>query len=93
MIEVLLFDFFDVIHADHQKAWLAAHGYKREGGFAEASDLLDAGQIDFEAYLVRYAALAGTTPAAAKRWKKQMFFLVIFSLEISRGSWLVRFPG
>lgn len=64
MINVLLFDFFDVIHADHQKAWLAAHGYKREGGFAEASDLLDAGQIDFEEYLARYAALADSSPAA-----------------------------
>lgn len=59
MYKVIIFDFFDVIHRDHQKAWLAHHGYKREGGFAEASDLLDHGKIDFEEYLARYGKLSG----------------------------------
>ena len=59
MIKVILFDFFDVIHRDHQKAWLAANGFKREGGFAEASDLLDRGEINFDEYLERYGKSSG----------------------------------
>jgi len=63
MMQAILFDFFDVIHRDHQKAWLAANGFKREGGFAEASDLLDNGSISFEEYLERYASLSQRTTA------------------------------
>ncbi|HWT56012.1 MAG TPA: HAD family phosphatase [Candidatus Microsaccharimonas sp.] len=67
MIQAVVFDFFDVIHKDHQKAWLAANGYKREGGFAEASDLLDRGQITFDEYLERYGKLSGKTPEQVRR--------------------------
>lgn len=59
MYKAILFDFFDVIHRDHQKAWLAQNGFTREGAFAEASDLLDEGLINFEEYLQRYAKASG----------------------------------
>lgn len=61
MIQAVIFDFFDVIHADPQKAWLKAHGYKREGAFAEASDLLDLGEITYDEYISRYAGHSGKT--------------------------------
>jgi HAD superfamily hydrolase (TIGR01509 family) len=61
--KVVLFDFFDVIHADHQKAWLAHNGYKREGEFAAASDSLDRGLIDFQEYASRYGKASGRSAA------------------------------
>jgi len=54
-INTILFDFFDVVHADHQKAWLKKNGYTREGEFAAASDDLDRGLIDIHEYFERYA--------------------------------------
>lgn len=53
--ETYFFDFFDVIHADPQKAFLAEHGLQRDGAFAEASDMLDTGQITTEQYIEIYA--------------------------------------
>lgn len=67
MYKVVIFDFFDVVHRDHQKAWLAKHGFKREGGFAEASDLLDHGRIDFEEYLTRYGKLSNLSAKEVRR--------------------------
>lgn len=67
MYKAILFDFFDVIHRDHQKAWLAENGYKRDGPFAEASDLLDQGLIDFEEYLQRYAVASGKLAEAIRQ--------------------------
>lgn len=66
MYKAIIFDFFDVIHTDHQKAWLAKKGFKREGGFAEASDQLDRGEIDSETYYQRYAHHGGSTPKKVK---------------------------
>jgi len=61
MYKAILFDFFDVIHHDYQKSWLKERGLKREGGYAEASDLLDVGRIGFQEYLNRFATLSGQT--------------------------------
>ncbi|MBI2588781.1 HAD family phosphatase [Candidatus Saccharibacteria bacterium] len=72
MYKAIIFDFFDVIHTDHQKAWLAKYGYKREGGFAEASDQLDSGQIDQEIYFQRYAQHSGSTPEKIKQEFKDL---------------------
>lgn len=55
MIKAVVFDFFDVIHDDPQKAWLKAHGFERSGIFAEASDKLDVGEIDLSEYYRLYA--------------------------------------
>lgn len=71
MYKAIIFDFFDVVHEDPQRVWLAQHGYKREGGFAEASDMLDLGRIDYHTYLRRYAELSGQTPEDVhKQFKK-----------------------
>ena len=61
MIKVLLFDFFDVLHRDAQKAWLEAHGLTLSGVFAETTELFDAGEIDMTEYFRRYAD-AGNQP-------------------------------
>jgi len=61
--KAIIFDFFDVIHHDYQKSWLKERGLKREGGYAEASDLLDVGRIGFQEYLERFAELSGQTAA------------------------------
>jgi HAD superfamily hydrolase (TIGR01509 family) len=61
MYKALLFDFFDVIHRDPQNAWLQNHGKTREGVFAEASDLLDLGEITIDEYFERYAGAIGQT--------------------------------
>lgn len=60
MIKAVLFDFFDVIHSDYQKLWLAKNGYSRSGDFALASDELDVGKITVNEYLQRYAAEHGS---------------------------------
>ncbi|HEY1835956.1 MAG TPA: HAD family phosphatase [Candidatus Saccharimonadales bacterium] len=67
MYKAVIFDFFDVIHRDYQKAWLKQHGYKREGGFAEASDLCDLGHISYRDYIERFAKLGGQTPAQVEQ--------------------------
>lgn len=75
MYKALIFDFFDVIHADHQKAWLKKHGFKREGGFAEASDLLDIGKIDRRTYIERYAKLSGKTAAEVEQEFEELSYV------------------
>ncbi len=62
-IKAVIFDFFDVIHTDHQKAWLKQNNYLREGEFASASDDLDRGVITHRTYLERYAAAHGSGTA------------------------------
>ncbi len=59
MIKVIAFDFFDVLHTDPQRAWLDEYGFRREGGFADVSDMLDEGNIEHEEYFRRYAELSG----------------------------------
>lgn len=59
MFKAIIFDFFGVIRSDPYKAWLESHGYVREDGFLEASNLLDGGKIDFSQFLARVSALSG----------------------------------
>ncbi len=66
MSKTIIFDFFDVVHKDPQKAWFKKHGYSREGGFAEASDKLDNGTLDYEGYIKQFALLSGQTPDQVK---------------------------
>jgi len=50
-IKAVIFDFFDVIHTDPQKAWLNANGLERTSVFAKAATRLDLGEIDIDEYL------------------------------------------
>lgn len=59
----VVFDFFDVLHRDYQKAWPTSNGFTRTGAFAEASDLLDLGKITYQEYLERYAQASGKNPS------------------------------
>lgn len=59
--KAVVFDFFDVVHRDPQKAFLANRG-GRVNGYAVASDLLDTGQISYQEYIARFAEHAGMTP-------------------------------
>lgn len=61
-IKGIAVDFFDVLCMDTQRAWLEREGYGRSGVFAEASDLLDEGKIDYAEYLRRYSGASGKTP-------------------------------
>jgi HAD superfamily hydrolase (TIGR01509 family) len=62
MINTIIFDFFGVIHQDPQAGWLADNGLSREGAFAEASDLIDSGDIDYAEYVRRYSEASGIEP-------------------------------
>ena len=64
-------DFFDVVCMDTQRAWLEHEGHTRSGAFAEASDLLDEGSIDYAEYLQRYSAASGKTPEEIHRYLSQ----------------------
>lgn len=59
MIKLIIFDFFDVFRTDAYKAWLKTNSFKREGGFAEVSNLSDAGKITGEQFFERISKLAG----------------------------------
>lgn len=61
-IKGIAVDFFDVLCMDTQRAWLEREGFTRSGVFAEASDLLDEGKIDYPEYLRRYSGASGKTP-------------------------------
>ncbi len=58
-IKNVIFDFFDVVHSDPQKAWLAANGLTLGGPFAHATALLDTGRITYREYLERYGRVCG----------------------------------
>ena len=59
MIKAIIFDFFDVIRSDPYKAWLANHGFKREGKFLEIVNKMDTGEIDVEAFIESLSKLSG----------------------------------
>jgi 2-haloacid dehalogenase len=67
MYKAVIFDFFDVVHRDHQKAWFGRHGYERSGAFAEASRMLDLGHIDYDEYIGMLASASGQSMAEIKR--------------------------
>ncbi len=53
MYRAIIFDYFDVIRTDVYKAWLIAHGYSREGFFADIVEQMDRGEISLEEFLAR----------------------------------------
>lgn len=59
MYQAIIFDFFGVIQADPYKKWLNKHGLKREGPYAEASDLADRGDITKDQFHARLSELSG----------------------------------
>jgi len=72
-IKVVIFDFFDVVHGDPQKAWLRENGLERAGVFAEASDNLDTNQISLDEYYQLYATGHGSkTPEEVRAEFKEI---------------------
>lgn len=69
MIQVLIFDFFDVIRADGFKHWLQAHGYELSGAFLAASERNDRGEISIEGF---YQALADASGQTAQQIEHEM---------------------
>jgi len=49
--KAIIFDFFDVIHADPLQTWLRDHRLPREGAIHEASIELDSGRIDVPRFI------------------------------------------
>lgn len=60
--KAIIFDFFDVIHADPFQRWLKSHGWKREGPMHDASVEMDKGLIDGAEFLRRVSAECGLPP-------------------------------
>jgi HAD superfamily hydrolase (TIGR01509 family) len=59
--KAIIFDFFDVLHADPFQAWMRTHGLTRQGKQAEASRLLDLNQISIAEFFSRLAEVSGQT--------------------------------
>ena len=59
MIKLIIFDFFDVFRTDAYKTWLKTNNFTRTDGFAEASNLSDAGKITGEEFFERISVYAG----------------------------------
>ncbi|HSW79183.1 MAG TPA: HAD family phosphatase [Candidatus Saccharimonadales bacterium] len=57
--KAILFDFFDVIHADGFKRWLASREIPREGAMEQASVAMDSGKITEFEFENRIAEIAG----------------------------------
>lgn len=69
MIKGLIFDFFDVIRTDGFNRWLKSHGYEREGKIAEASLLLDVGEIDTNGF---FQLLSESSGQPAQKIQQEM---------------------
>ncbi len=67
MFKAVVFDFFDVVHKDHQKAWFSRHGFTRSGIYAEASNQLDTGLIDYDEYVSKLSAASGQSATEIRR--------------------------
>ena len=59
MIKAIIFDFFGVIHADPYQRWLNKYGFKREGAFADASNMVDKNFISWQEFFERLSELSG----------------------------------
>jgi putative hydrolase of the HAD superfamily len=59
MFKTIIFDFFDVIRTDPYKWWLIRRGLVREGGYLEASQKMDRGELDIQGFFVRLSELTG----------------------------------
>lgn len=64
--KAIIFDFFDVIHADPFKRWLESRGLQREGAMHEASVALDKGLITNEEFLRRISDVCGLPPKSVQ---------------------------
>src|SRR5690349_15504837 len=64
MQKTIIFDFFDVIRTDPYKWWLKKREQAREGGYLEASQLMDRGEIDVRAFFDRLSKLTGDSAEA-----------------------------
>ncbi len=60
--KAILFDFFDVVHADGFKRWMKDRGIVWEGYILQANIDMDCGKIDETEFLKRVAGLVGHTP-------------------------------
>lgn len=74
-IKNIIFDFFDVVHSDPQKAWLAANGLALAGPFAHATALLDTGRITYREYLEHYGRACGKNADEMEREFKRFYRL------------------
>ncbi|HEX5797417.1 MAG TPA: HAD family phosphatase [Candidatus Saccharimonadales bacterium] len=59
MYRAIIFDFFGVIQADPYQRWLNKHNLKREGEFAEASDMADKNLITWQEFFNKLNELSG----------------------------------
>lgn len=62
MYKAIIFDFFGVLRTDPYKTWLKKRGQPREGGYLEASQKMDRGEIDTQQFLARLGELTGESP-------------------------------
>lgn len=66
MYRAIVFDFFDVIHADPFHQWLGRHGYERTGKFEESSRRLDKGIISDEGFYRELGELSGRSAESVR---------------------------
>jgi len=62
--KAIIFDFFDVIHADPFQAWMNNHGQTREGPAGRVSEDIDHGKIDAQEFFRRLAEVTSQTVQA-----------------------------
>lgn len=60
-VSCIIFDFFDVVHTDHQKRWMQKYGLTQSEDIADASRLFDTGAISYRELLGRLARASGST--------------------------------
>src|SRR6185312_80284 len=65
MYRAIVFDFFDVIHADPFHRWLGKNGYERRE-FEESSRRLDGGLISDDEFYKELGRLSGRSTASVK---------------------------
>lgn len=90
MYKAIIFDFFGVIHADPYQRWLNSHGLKREGGFAEASNLTDKNLITWPEFFEKLSSLSGQPIPEIKEafyQEKQIDEAVINLIKQLRGNY------
>lgn len=59
MYKAVIFDFFGVIQADPYQRWLNKHGFRREGEYAELTDILDKNFISWDEFFKRLSEFSG----------------------------------
>lgn len=59
MFKAIFFDFFDVIHTDSLRVWLKKYNLKKEGVYAQASHLIDSGDINEDEFIKMLSRASG----------------------------------